>query len=156
MHALKKINLKLYGFLTLLFLCLGVFSFQYQKYFLEICTILVLFLSNQYLLLTSLAPLFDSKADKRPSLILIVSLFLVKFIILAGTFYYISRYLRERIIFYLLLYIFQLIILFLSIKREGNKNEGREGERCIGLANTKVCQECAKVLRVGELLLLIH
>ena len=38
----------------------------------------------------------------------------------------------------------------------GDKNGRREGERCIGLANTKVCQRCTKVPRIGELLLLIH
>jgi len=31
-----------------------------------------------------------------------------------------------------------------------------EGERCFGLADTKVCQGCVKVLRIGKLLLLIH
>ena len=38
----------------------------------------------------------------------------------------------------------------------GNKDGGREGERCIGLADTKVCQRHTKVLRIGELLLSIH
>ena len=38
----------------------------------------------------------------------------------------------------------------------GNKYGEREGEGDIGLADTKVCQECTKVLRIGELLLSIH
>jgi len=38
----------------------------------------------------------------------------------------------------------------------GNKDRGRESERCIGLADTKVCQGYTKVLRIGKLLLLIH
>ena len=37
-----------------------------------------------------------------------------------------------------------------------NKDGGREDKRCIGLADTKVCQGHTKVLRIGELLLLIH
>ena len=37
-----------------------------------------------------------------------------------------------------------------------NKDEGREIERCIGLAETRVCQGHTKVLRIGKLLLLIH
>jgi len=37
-----------------------------------------------------------------------------------------------------------------------DKNRRGEGERCFGLANTKVCQGCAEVLKIGELLLLIH
>ncbi len=43
-----------------------------------------------------------------------------------------------------------------SNRTRGDKNERREGERCFGLANTKVCQGCTEVLRIGELLLLIH
>ena len=38
----------------------------------------------------------------------------------------------------------------------GNKDREGEGERCIGLAMTKVCQGCLEVFGVGELLLLIH
>ena len=37
-----------------------------------------------------------------------------------------------------------------------NKDGGGKGERSIGLANTKVCQECSEVLGIGKLLLLIH
>ena len=37
-----------------------------------------------------------------------------------------------------------------------NKDRERKGERYIGLANTKVYQGYTKVLRIGELLLLIH
>jgi len=37
-----------------------------------------------------------------------------------------------------------------------DKNGEREGERCFGLANTKVCQGCSEVLEIDELLLLIH
>jgi len=37
-----------------------------------------------------------------------------------------------------------------------NKDGGGEGKRCIGLANTEVCQRYTKVLRIDELLPLIH
>ena len=37
-----------------------------------------------------------------------------------------------------------------------NKDGEGKGKRSIGLANTKVCQECSEVLGIGELLLLIH
>jgi len=37
-----------------------------------------------------------------------------------------------------------------------NKDGGRKGERCTGLANTKGCQRCTKILRIGELLPSIH
>ena len=33
---------------------------------------------------------------------------------------------------------------------------GPEGERCTGLAKIKMCQGCAKVSRISELLSLIH
>ena len=38
----------------------------------------------------------------------------------------------------------------------GNKDGRREGERCFGLTNTKVCQGCSKVLRISKLLLPIY
>ena len=38
----------------------------------------------------------------------------------------------------------------------GDKDGRGKGERCIRLADTKVCQGCTKVLRVGKLLSLIH
>ena len=41
-------------------------------------------------------------------------------------------------------------------QRRWNKDERREGERCFGLADTKVCQGHTKVLRIGKLLLSIH
>ena len=37
-----------------------------------------------------------------------------------------------------------------------NKDGGREGEECFGLADNKVYQGCPEVLRIGELLLLIY
>jgi len=37
-----------------------------------------------------------------------------------------------------------------------NKDGGGKGKRCIGVANIEVCQECSKVLGIGELLLLIY
>ena len=39
--------------------------------------------------------------------------------------------------------------------RRDKDGEG-EGERYFRLADTKVCQECAEVLRIGKLLSLIH
>ena len=36
------------------------------------------------------------------------------------------------------------------------KDGGKEGKRCIGIADTKVCQRHTKVFRIGELLLLIY
>jgi len=47
------------------------------------------------------------------------------------------------------------------ILRGGNqgkrdKDGRREGEGCVGLADTKVCQGCTEVLRIGKLLLPIH
>ena len=37
-----------------------------------------------------------------------------------------------------------------------NKDRGREGERCFGLADTKVCQKHIEVLRVSKLLSTIY
>ena len=38
-----------------------------------------------------------------------------------------------------------------SNRTRRNKDGRREGEECIGLANTKVCQGRTKVLRISEL-----
>jgi len=47
--------------------------------------------------------------------------------------------------------------IFRSGNRTGrNKDGGRKGEGCVRLANTQVCQGCAKIPRTGELLSLIH
>jgi len=36
------------------------------------------------------------------------------------------------------------------------KDGGRKGKRCIGVANTKVCQEHTEVFKIGKVLLLIY
>ena len=36
------------------------------------------------------------------------------------------------------------------------KDRGREGKRCIKVANTEVCQRRIEVFRIGKLLLLIY
>ena len=41
-------------------------------------------------------------------------------------------------------------------RSRGNKDGEREDEESIGVANTKVCQRCSEVLRIGKLLLPIH
>ena len=38
----------------------------------------------------------------------------------------------------------------------GHKDGGRKGEGCFGLADTKVCQGCSKVLGISKLLLSIY
>ena len=40
--------------------------------------------------------------------------------------------------------------------RQNKNGEEKEGEKCFRLANTEVCQRCAKILRTGELLLPIY
>ena len=47
-------------------------------------------------------------------------------------------------------------ILRSSNRTGGNKDEGRKGEESARLANTKVCQRCTKVFRIGKLLPLIY
>ena len=47
-------------------------------------------------------------------------------------------------------------VLRSSNRTRGDKDGKGEGERSIGVANTEVCQRCTKVLRIGELLLLIY
>ena len=37
-----------------------------------------------------------------------------------------------------------------------NQDGGRKGEGSIGIANTKVCQRCTEILRIGKLLPLIY
>lgn len=123
MHVSQKINLRKYIGLTLaLYLALS-YAFNNFSHFYESGTILILFLINHLLFIISFAPLFDqSKTIQSKNAYRFMPLFVVKFFMLGAIFYYLASYSRERIIFYLLMYIFQLIILFLSIKRDGSKN----------------------------------
>ena len=41
-------------------------------------------------------------------------------------------------------------------RARGNKDGKGKGKEGIRIANIKICQRCPKVLRIGELLLLIH
>ena len=44
-----------------------------------------------------------------------------------------------------------------SSNRTGeDQNKGRESERCFGLANSERSQRHTEILRIGQLLLLIH
>ena len=43
-----------------------------------------------------------------------------------------------------------------SNRTRRNKDGRREGERYLGLADSKVCQGCSKVLGIGKLLSLIY
>ena len=47
-------------------------------------------------------------------------------------------------------------VLRSSNRTRGDKDGEGEGEGSIGVADTKVCQRCTKVLRIGELLSLIY
>ena len=47
-------------------------------------------------------------------------------------------------------------VLGSSDRTRRDKDGRRKGKRSIGMADTKVCQRCAEVLGIGELLLLIH
>lgn len=122
MHVSQKINLKLYIVLTL-FLYTALSYLLNNVVYLESSTVLILFIVNHLLFIITFAPLFDQTREiKTKNAFRFMPLFVVKFFILGGVFYYLATYSRARIIFYLLLYIFQLIILLLSIKRDGSKN----------------------------------
>ena len=43
-----------------------------------------------------------------------------------------------------------------SDRTRRDEDGGEEDERCIGVADTKVCQGCVEILRIGELLSSIH
>lgn len=122
MHVNQKISLNKYIPFTLGIYLILLFSFQLADYIKESGTVLILFVVNHILLIETFAPLFVKDQVKRPSVIKLGFFHLLKFFLIAGTFYYVATYARPRIIFYLLLYIFQLIILLLSIKRDRSKN----------------------------------
>ena len=47
--------------------------------------------------------------------------------------------------------------IFRSSNRTGrNKDEGGEGERGFGRADTEICQRCAEILGIGKLLSPVH
>ena len=43
-----------------------------------------------------------------------------------------------------------------SNKTGENKDGEGEGKKSFGMADTKVCQRCSKILRTGKLLSLVH
>ena len=43
-----------------------------------------------------------------------------------------------------------------SNQTRGNKDGRREGEWSVGMADAEVCKRCAEILRVSQLLSLIH
>lgn len=123
MHVSQKINLKKYIGFTLIFYFGLCYFFNNFAFFYESSTVLILFIVNHFLFIISFAPLFDqTKELKAKNAFRFMPLFVAKFFMLGGVFYYLATYSRERIVFYLLMYIFQLIILLLSIKRDGSKN----------------------------------
>lgn len=71
-------------------------------------------LINQFFLIKGVSGMLNSQ--KRSGLLVL------KFLVLAGAFVYVFYALPKSLIFCVLSYIFQLIILGLSIKRENKKN----------------------------------
>lgn len=112
----KMINLPLFIILTLgnLFGALYLLKFQ------EVSTVLILFacfVANQYMLVDGAKNLLDEDGNKKRSIIFL----LLKFVIIIFAFWYAMQKSKENIYIFVGNYIFQLIILGLSIKNDTKK-----------------------------------
>ena len=84
--------------------------------------LMVSILANHYLLINGLSSIVTTmKSTDKPSVTKILFSLLGKTIILGGAIFMVMRYAKENIYIALLLYIFQLIILFISIKKNAQK-----------------------------------
>ena len=112
----KTINFIPYTILTLINIaaCLYLLKFQYID---TIIVLFVCFLANQYMLVDGLKNLIDDDGNKRKSIAFLVS----KLFILVFAFWYAMRNNEAEIYIFIGNYIFQLIILGLSIKSDTKK-----------------------------------
>lgn len=107
-----------FSLLTILHIAIAFYIFDFQN--IEIITFLFIgFISNQLLLIYGVSQLTNSKAQ--PSASKLIGIFIGKFIILALAITCALQNLGKNSGYALIFYIFQLIILVISIKRNTKK-----------------------------------
>ena len=109
MHLRKKIKINKYLFGTVLNFS---FALYVLKMNMEVAILFLGFILNQIFLTMALQLMFSGEANKRASLYLVL-----KFMVLAGVMIYAMSKMPEKNLLITLFYIFQLIILVISIKR---------------------------------------
>lgn len=107
----KEINLLPYSALTIVNMAVCSYFLNF-----ELAHIIVIlfasFVLNQYMLVVGIRNLLDDDGQKTKSIIFLSG----KIFILVGGFWFASRYAEEHIIIFVTNYIFQLLILGISIK----------------------------------------
>jgi hypothetical protein len=111
---LKRLNLKIYTFLTLLASALG-YSFSDSVYeFVLLNLILITVILNHFMLIEIVGEITQLLGHKKFKLL---GLFIAKTLLISLSFLMIVHYAKHLIMFALFLYIFQLISLVISIKK---------------------------------------
>lgn len=113
MHFTKKIKTTKYLFGTILNVLIAIALFKIKDY--SVLSILLIgIILNQWMLIMGLFTMLSDKPSFKSAIY-----FLMKFIILVSTIIYAMQKMPNNIVFITVFYIFQLIILVLSIKRIG-------------------------------------
>ena len=119
MSFAKRVNLPIYiaGFL-LSIVAGGYFWFQSGHNMTWFVILMMAIGLNQYMLVQGLSSIVRTlKSSEKPSAVKILFFLLGKTLILGAAIYMILRFAQDNIYIALGLYIFQLIILFISIKK---------------------------------------
>lgn len=114
--TLQMINIPIFLILTVLNISASVYFLKYQY----IDTVLILFICfvlNQFMLVDGARNLLDDEGNKKRSIIFLT----LKFFILIFAFWYAMQKTGDYIYIFIGNYIFQLIILGLSIKNDTKK-----------------------------------
>lgn len=117
MYLKNRINLKVYGILSLLNLAVAYFAFAQNSFEAKVLVIIVLSaILNQFLLAHAINLLIA--VDRTPNQGMKAGgYFLLKTLVLGGAFYWGATTIADRIVYGIILYIIQLINLGFSIKK---------------------------------------
>lgn len=119
----KRVYLPFY--VTGFVIALGVGGYYWHNSGQEMTWFVILMASivlNHYLLINGLSSMVTTmKSSEKPSIAKILFSLLGKTLILGGAIFMVMRFAPDNIYIALLLYIFQLIILFISIKKNAQK-----------------------------------
>jgi dipeptide/tripeptide permease len=114
--TIQMINLPLFFILTGLNIFASIYFLKFQ-YIDTVLILFVCFIANQYMLVDGARNLLDDDGNKKRSIIFLT----LKFFILIFAFWYAMQQTENNIYIFIGNYIFQLIILGLSIKNDTKK-----------------------------------
>lgn len=112
----KTINFTTFSILTILNIAASLYFLKFQ----EVATVLILFtcfVANQFMLVDGAKNLIDDDGNKKRAILFLTA----KFFVLIFAFWFAMRNNQEHLYIFIGNYIFQLIILGLSIKNDTTK-----------------------------------